>query len=231
MNHSFAVELNNSKETVASFWARTKNMGALAAAKRGKDCLPHIDTDHTARDMLAITQAHGREKSQYWGFSTRLKPGNANMGIYAKVIESPIPARTNTSYGLVDYSLWPRLPAALQALSEGNGTAFYETFGEPTFECDCDPIDYAFKPNPEALYALICGDGDPVPPELEAAQAHYEEASSLYTFGSFWASFRIACNGWSTETDPSTPLVSAKKAFRKAPRVRLAATRFSRSGA
>ncbi|KAL0579553.1 hypothetical protein V5O48_002482 [Marasmius crinis-equi] len=316
MNHPVAAELNSSRETVASYWARTKNMGALAA-ERGKEYLAHMNTDHTARDMLTITQAHGREKLQYWGLSygsvlgytfaamfpdkverliidgvvdiedyytTRWLSGPADVGktlqwffksckevgpescafyedsvetmerklegIYAKLIESPIPVKTNVSYGLVDYSLvhplvfvamyspfsqWRPMAAGLQALAEGNGTALYAMFEEAPFECDCDLNNHEFTWNMEALNAFICNDGDPVPPELEAAQKHYRESVDLSKFGSFWASFRIACNGWSPEipkaqfrgpitgntsfpmliigntADPATPLAAAKK--------------------
>ena len=61
-------ELNQSRETVESFWGNSKIMGTLAY-ERGKDYLGHMNTDHSARDMLSIVEAHGREKLQYWGFS------------------------------------------------------------------------------------------------------------------------------------------------------------------
>lgn len=36
---------------------------------RGQDYAPFVSTAITARDMLEITRAHGREKLQYWGVS------------------------------------------------------------------------------------------------------------------------------------------------------------------
>ncbi|KAF9266662.1 alpha/beta-hydrolase [Marasmius fiardii PR-910] len=54
--------------TVAISWARNKLTGRLAA-ERDHNVIAHINTDHTARDMLRITEAHGREKLKYWGFS------------------------------------------------------------------------------------------------------------------------------------------------------------------
>ncbi|KAK7047751.1 hypothetical protein VNI00_006079 [Paramarasmius palmivorus] len=63
-----ARELNHSSDNVASHWARDKIDGRLAG-ERLADVLPHIQTDHTARDMLRITEAYGKEKIQYWGFS------------------------------------------------------------------------------------------------------------------------------------------------------------------
>ncbi|KAF9255261.1 hypothetical protein L218DRAFT_967471 [Marasmius fiardii PR-910] len=61
-------ELNHSSLTLESSWARNKITGRLAA-ERDHSVLAHINTDQTARDMLRITEAHGREKLQYWGFS------------------------------------------------------------------------------------------------------------------------------------------------------------------
>ncbi|KAL0562415.1 hypothetical protein V5O48_019672, partial [Marasmius crinis-equi] len=68
LNHRSPRELNHSSETVESFWAYNKIIGSLAA-ERGKNYIAHMNTDHVARDMLSIVEAHGREKLQYWGFS------------------------------------------------------------------------------------------------------------------------------------------------------------------
>ena len=60
--------LNTSTGDVAKTWARAKVTNQLAA-ERQLELLRHINTDQTARDMLRIVEAHGREKLQYWGFS------------------------------------------------------------------------------------------------------------------------------------------------------------------
>uniref|UniRef100_A0A0W0EVX2 Peptidase S33 tripeptidyl aminopeptidase-like C-terminal domain-containing protein n=2 Tax=Moniliophthora roreri TaxID=221103 RepID=A0A0W0EVX2_MONRR len=58
-------ELNSSlQDNVASYWSRAKISGQLAGERVG-DILPYMNTDHTARDMLSITEAYGREKIQY----------------------------------------------------------------------------------------------------------------------------------------------------------------------
>ncbi|KAK1218207.1 hypothetical protein PQX77_019108, partial [Marasmius sp. AFHP31] len=62
------VELNQSRETVESWWASSQIMGTLAY-ERGKDYLGHMNTPNSARDMLSIVEAYGQEKLQYWGFS------------------------------------------------------------------------------------------------------------------------------------------------------------------
>lgn len=60
--------VNSTTEGVSRAWAKAQIVGQLAA-ERNFDELRHINTDNTARDMLRIAEAHGREKLQYWGFS------------------------------------------------------------------------------------------------------------------------------------------------------------------
>ncbi|KAJ8092879.1 hypothetical protein PM082_023512 [Marasmius tenuissimus] len=316
------AELNQSRETVESFWANSKVMGTLAY-ERGKDYLGHMNTDHSARDMLSIVQAHGREKLQFWGFSygsvlgytfaamfpdkverliidgvveiqdyytTKWLNGlediertqqwffqsckdagpqscafyedsveamNSKLqGIYARLNEDPIPVRGSLSYGVVDYgalhtlmldalyapfATWRFLAIGLQKLTEGDASLIWAFRDASPFECDRDSSDHAFEHNGEALNAYFCNDGDAIPPEVEDARAHYQESVEFSLFGSFWASYRITCSGWSPEipkaqfrgpiagntsfpmliigntADPVTPLSAAKKASQQFP--------------
>lgn len=61
-------ELGGKPEGVPMAWAKATITGRLAG-EHDTGILAHINTDHTARDMLEITQAYGYEKIQYWGFS------------------------------------------------------------------------------------------------------------------------------------------------------------------
>ena len=56
------------EDDIASKWAYAVLLGKLAE-DRNDGYLKHINTDHTARDMLRIVEAHGRTKIQYWGLS------------------------------------------------------------------------------------------------------------------------------------------------------------------
>lgn len=53
---------------VEPWWAVAQLVGSLAA-EHDDGYLEHITTENTATDMLTISQAHGKEKVQYWGFS------------------------------------------------------------------------------------------------------------------------------------------------------------------
>jgi arabinogalactan endo-1,4-beta-galactosidase len=60
--------VNASVDALPNAWAQGMVEGQLAG-ERDDGSLRFINTDHTARDMLRIVQAHGLEKIQYWGFS------------------------------------------------------------------------------------------------------------------------------------------------------------------
>ena len=64
----YASDLHIAEDDVANKWALAMVLGQLAV-DRDEGYLRHINTDHTARDMLRIVEAHGRTKIQYWGFS------------------------------------------------------------------------------------------------------------------------------------------------------------------
>ncbi|KAK1235841.1 hypothetical protein PQX77_000931 [Marasmius sp. AFHP31] len=277
-----AMELNHSSSSVESYWAMSKALGAAAFGRNG-DVLRHMNTENVARDMLAITEAHNREKLQYigvsygsilgatfaalfpdkverlvidgvadvqndyyttkwltsvidmdktlqWFFKSCHEAGPDSCAfhessveaisskynkLYDTLINAPIPVQAGESYQLVDYTLlrrtmvkqlytpfltWPKLAAALDALVNGNATAFLE-FASPTSFANAtdaaEPTDQGFVKHPEDMTAYICNDGEFVPPELEEAYRHYQEMTEVSSFGSIWASWRLICSGWS----------------------------------
>ena len=62
------VELNETTGSLSHAWAASVIAGKLAQ-NRTSHVLPFIHTDHTARDMMEIVKAHGRDKINYWGLS------------------------------------------------------------------------------------------------------------------------------------------------------------------
>jgi pimeloyl-ACP methyl ester carboxylesterase len=65
--HGIPLSVAHSK--VTNLLAAKLDSTHRSAAGEEESVLAHINTDHTARDMLSIVRAHGREKLLYWGFS------------------------------------------------------------------------------------------------------------------------------------------------------------------
>lgn len=61
-------DLNLTQDALGQFLAKAVVTNQLAKA-RSADVTPYIHTDFTARDMLKIVEAHGRDKLQYFGIS------------------------------------------------------------------------------------------------------------------------------------------------------------------
>ncbi|KAJ7704978.1 TAP-like protein-domain-containing protein [Mycena rosella] len=247
------------------------------AGERDNGSLRLMNTDHTAREMLRIVQAHYLDKSQYWGFSYgsilgatfasmfpehvgRLvidgvadaenyfatdwssslsdtekawstfldgcvaagpagcpffSPTAAEISenvdkLYASLRSHPIPVRTPTSFGLVEYSMlrhaifqslyfpyatFPLLAQAIADLAAGNATALFKMSEKPPFECDYDESQNRFEPVGEGGDAVLCNDGQRIPWAYEDFVAHYAIMSETSP----------------SSADPATPLNSAHK--------------------
>ncbi|KAF7331529.1 Abhydrolase-4 domain-containing protein [Mycena kentingensis (nom. inval.)] len=270
---------NASAEALARTWARGTLIGGLAG-ERDDGSLTFIHTDHTARDMLEIVKAHGRDKLQYWGFSygsvlgatfAAMFPNNVERLIIDGVVDSenyyatewsnnlrdtdaayrsfavgcaaagpsgcpfhahnaneilsnidalaeslrsrPIPVKTATSYGLVDYSVlrstifkalysphaaFPRLAKALADLRDGNATGIWAmsvSGALKPFDCACGAAD-PFESVDEATWAVLCNDGDRIPPGYDEFEAHYKALSRTSSFADQWELPRMGCLAW-----------------------------------
>jgi hypothetical protein len=53
---------------IPRLWAQSQVLGRLAE-DNDNGILPHIHTTNVARDMLAMAEASGQKKLQYWGIS------------------------------------------------------------------------------------------------------------------------------------------------------------------
>ncbi|KAJ7785021.1 TAP-like protein-domain-containing protein [Mycena maculata] len=273
----YALSMNASADALPRAWAQGIIEGQLAG-QRDDGSLRFINTDHTARDMLRIVQAHGREKLQYWGFSygsilgatfAAMFPDNVErlvidgvadsenyfatewsnnlvdtektwgafvdgcvaagpqgcaffsptateleanvVKIYASLRARPIPVRTNTSFGVVDYSMmrsvifqslyspyakFPVLAQALAELSAGNGTALFKMSERAAFKCGCDLSEFRFETVFDGGIAVRCNDGKRMPGSYEDVLEHYQNMSKLSSWADVWQSLRLACAAW-----------------------------------
>ncbi|KAF9533834.1 TAP-like protein-domain-containing protein [Crepidotus variabilis] len=60
--------INASDGSIGRSLAKSRLLNRLAL-EQDNETLAFINTDHTARDMLRIVEAHGQQKIKYWGFS------------------------------------------------------------------------------------------------------------------------------------------------------------------
>ncbi|PFH45078.1 hypothetical protein AMATHDRAFT_78097 [Amanita thiersii Skay4041] len=65
------IDPEREKDVFGKYLGRAGIIGQLAQRVdgNGSGYLRFMQTDHTARDMLRITEKHGKDKLQYWGFS------------------------------------------------------------------------------------------------------------------------------------------------------------------
>jgi pimeloyl-ACP methyl ester carboxylesterase len=68
LRNEHAPLLNETPSALGRLHAQWDVYGALAA-DRVRETAEYVSTAFVARDMLAITRAHGFEKIKYWGFS------------------------------------------------------------------------------------------------------------------------------------------------------------------
>ena len=128
--------------------------------------------------------------------------------LYASLRARPIPVQTNSSFGIVDFSMlrgvifrslyspyakFPVLAEALAELSAGNGTAVFKMSQQPPFECACDPSEHRFDAVPEAANAVACNDGKRISPAYEDVVVHYEKMRETSTWADLWEPIHMSC--------------------------------------
>ncbi|KAF8217173.1 TAP-like protein-domain-containing protein [Mycena galopus ATCC 62051] len=123
----------------------------------------------------------------------------------------PIPVRTDTSFGVVDYSrlrrtifeslyspyaMFPILAQALADVARGNGTTLFKMLEIPAFECACDAAQHQFEFVSEGFPAVLCNDGKRISPEYDEVLARYQSLSKTSNWADVWAPIPLQCLAW-----------------------------------
>ena len=127
--------------------------------------------------------------------------------LYNAVRAQPVPIRTATSYGLVDYnrlrmtvftSLYKpytaflTLASGLAELAAGDGTRIYEMLETLPFQCSCnDSPDFSVVG--DAGIAIACNDGKAVPSSLKELEKYFDEVMETSSWSEIWAGRRVNC--------------------------------------
>jgi hypothetical protein len=167
-----------------------------------------LDTNKTWASFIHGCVAAGPEGCAFFAPTAAEISENVDE-LYASLRARPIPVRTNTSFGIVDFSMlrgvifrslyspyakFPVLAEALAELSAGNGTAVFKmSQQQPPFECACDPSEYRFESVGEAGVAVVCNDGKRVSPAYEDSVVHYGKLREISTWADLWEPLRMEC--------------------------------------
>ncbi|KAJ7165904.1 TAP-like protein-domain-containing protein [Mycena filopes] len=171
-NRAQVASMNASADTLARTWARAIVDGTLAGERDVDGSLRFMNTDHTARDMLRIVQAHGQEKLQYWGFSygsvlgatfASMFPDSVGRLIIDGVVDSENYFAVEWSNNLLDTDkAWTHfLTGCVAAGPPPSGCAFYA------------PTPAAIQAKVDALYASLRARPIPVRTDIAFGVADY----------------------------------------------------------
>ncbi|KAG5645285.1 hypothetical protein DXG03_006587 [Asterophora parasitica] len=170
-----------------------------------------VDADKALDTFFKFCHAAGPSDCAFYAPTPDLISANLTK-IYESVSARPIPVRTPTSYGLVDYNrvrmavftalyqpfrLWPTLAQGLAALAKGNGELLFAILDRPAFECSCDEgavRDY--PPDNDASIAVSCNDGDAVSESFEELEKYFEATTRESQWAEIWSGIRASCVGW-----------------------------------
>lgn len=128
--------------------------------------------------------------------------------LYDSVRAKPIPVRTETSYGLLDYnflrltvfiSLYSPYAAffplarGLSHLAAGDATLLFQMLQPPPFECPSKSSENAFNVIQDAQSAILCNDGRDIPSDLDSSEQYFKMITERSQWGELWASIRFNC--------------------------------------
>ncbi|KAF8959384.1 Alpha/Beta hydrolase protein [Flammula alnicola] len=167
-----------------------------------------LDTDKVMDSFYTGCAEAGPDSCAFWAPTADDIRHNLTT-LYDSLRSRPIPMRTKSGYGLLDYSvlrslifaslyspyaLFPVVARRLAELASGDGQLLFDMMNPPPFECSCDSPVFATVPDAQA--AVLCNDGDDVPGDLESTQKYFDMTTKASSWGDIWSNIRIGCVGW-----------------------------------
>lgn len=127
--------------------------------------------------------------------------------LYNRIRDRPLPVRTASSYGLMDYTrlrysvfvslyqpfalFWP-LAKGLADLAAGDASRLFTLLETPIFRCSCDDTP-STNPVSDAQAAIICNDGEQVPASFSELEKYFEYMMETSEWAELWAGIRTQC--------------------------------------
>ncbi|KAJ7160638.1 TAP-like protein-domain-containing protein [Mycena crocata] len=189
------------------------------------------DTDKVLQAFFDSCAAAGPDLCAFYK-STAAEIENRLDMLTASIRAQPVPAISNTSHGVVDYSLlrqtihsslytpytaFAPLASSLAALERGDGIALYEFLGQSSFQCDCSNDKIPFHNNTAEVYVAVhCGDAIEVTDSPAQLQEYYTTAVRTSQFADILVGqSRVECSGWRIHREDrfNGPVTANKTSF------------------
>ncbi|CAA7262007.1 unnamed protein product [Cyclocybe aegerita] len=191
-----------------------------------------VDADKTMEHFFTGCADASQQGCAFWAPSADEIRQNLSK-LYESVRARPVPVRTDTSYGVLDYNLlrvavfvslyfpydlFPTLAQGLAELSAGDGRRLFELVTLPPYQCSCDAA-HLFDTVLDASIGIACNDGDDVPGDLQSSQEYFNMMANSSQWGDIWSHNRLDSGGLNSLRTTSKDLLT-----------RTRVTRFSWSG-
>ncbi|KAH9483235.1 Carboxylesterase A [Psilocybe cubensis] len=166
-----------------------------------------LDTDKVLDGFFTECAQAGPDNCQFWAPTATHIRRNLTS-IFESIRYRPISVKTDSTYGLLDYSklkqtifatlynpyvFFPSLAKALAELVTGNGSTLYTLIPDSIVpECQCDP-ELSYTSDTDASIAIICNDGEEILEDIDALENHLESSMKISQWGDVMAGFRLNC--------------------------------------
>ncbi|TFK35062.1 TAP-like protein-domain-containing protein [Crucibulum laeve] len=169
-----------------------------------------LDTDKTMRSFFVECAKAGPDRCPFYAPTPQDIAKNLTA-LYESVRKQPVPVRTETSYGLLDYSrlrstvfvtlyqpysaFLPLAQGLADLAARADGTTLYKILETPFFECSCGPGE-SILDGREAQSAILCNDGKDVPGDLKSAEKFFKDFAKESEWAEIWGAIRMNCVAW-----------------------------------
>jgi len=168
-----------------------------------------LDTDKALESFFTGCAEAGPHGCHFWAPTAEDIRQNLTA-LYDSIRSHPLPIKTKSQYGLLDYSMlrmavfaslynpyaaFQFLAQSLAELAAGDGTKIFELLNPPPYQCSCGPSDRITSVR-DAQLAILCNDGDDVPGDLESSQIYFDSLTNSSSWAEIWAGIRLGCVGW-----------------------------------
>ena len=135
---------------------------------------------------------------------------NNLTSLYNQLRKVPIPVKTNRLYGVVDYKIlraavfaslyspygsFLPLAQALKQLAAGDASGLVNLLAPlyAPYKCSCNAHAHEFDTVRDAQAALVCNDGDVVPPSLAESEKYVQKLAKVSEWADMWSAIRLEC--------------------------------------